>query len=113
MLYARRQRAVLSLVFSPPPPSQVFADALTLGLMCYATYLEPDDDEDSDRLELVYAGALSVQVRPPVAPTPPHPPSALAQEQEQEQHFVPARVCVCLSLVCIVDENSRLRPQVG
>ncbi|CAN0384878.1 unnamed protein product [Ectocarpus sp. 12 AP-2014] len=29
--------------------------------MFYATFLEPDDDDDADRLELVYAGALSVQ----------------------------------------------------
>ncbi|CAN0182406.1 unnamed protein product [Ectocarpus sp. 13 AM-2016] len=39
----------------------VLADAITLGLMFYATFLEPDDDDDADRLELVYAGALSVQ----------------------------------------------------
>lgn len=30
--------------------------------MFYATFLEPDDDDDADRLELVYAGALLVQV---------------------------------------------------
>lgn len=42
--------------------NKVLADALTLGLMCYATFLEPDDDDDNDRLELVYAGALLVQV---------------------------------------------------
>ncbi|CAM9448605.1 unnamed protein product [Scytosiphon promiscuus] len=39
----------------------VLADAITLGLMCYATFLEPDDTEDSDQLELVYAGALIIQ----------------------------------------------------
>eukprot|EP00752_Nemacystus_decipiens_P014565 g12971.t2 len=39
----------------------VFADALTLGIMCYATFLEPDDDDDHETLELAYAGALLVQ----------------------------------------------------
>jgi len=41
----------------------VLADALTLGLMCYASILEPDDTDDSDRLELIYASALMVQAR--------------------------------------------------
>lgn len=45
--------------------TQVFADALTLGLMCYASVLDPDDDDDNDRLELIYASALLVQVRRP------------------------------------------------
>lgn len=31
--------------------------------MCYASILEPDDDDDNDTLELVYAGALLVQVK--------------------------------------------------
>lgn len=43
--------------------TQVLADALTLGLMCYASILEPDDADDEDRLELIYASALMVQVR--------------------------------------------------
>ncbi|CAM9630710.1 unnamed protein product [Pylaiella littoralis] len=39
----------------------VLADALTLGLMFYATFLDADDDGDADTLELVYAGALAIQ----------------------------------------------------
>lgn len=42
---------------------QVLADALTLGLMVYASVLEPEDSVDSDKLDLIYTGALLIQVR--------------------------------------------------
>eukprot|EP00904_Undaria_pinnatifida_P005995 jgi/Undpi1/2525/HiC_scaffold_13.g05904.m1 len=39
----------------------VFSDALTVGLMVYASVLKPEDSEDSDKLDLIYTGALLIQ----------------------------------------------------
>ena len=93
-----------------PPPwcvvccwvEQVFADALTLGLMCYASFLEPDDDDDSDTLELVYAGALLVQVsRPPRARFLTVLGSAALQQERSGCLCWQHRIAVVL-FVCVV-----------
>lgn len=63
LLHAQREPPRRCVVVVAGWAKQVFADALTLGLMCYASFL--DSDDDSETLELVYAGALLVQVRQP------------------------------------------------
>lgn len=43
--------------------SQVIADTLTLGLMVYASILNPAIPDDKTKIDLIYVGCMFIQVK--------------------------------------------------